>query len=88
MRRSRRGREYRQHADTAIGSGSSNPQPVLGMPHSAPLPDNVLLATRVVNGSEDLYQIDAVTGAVGKKLTNGATGPQYAIFSPDRGTIV
>ena len=73
---------------TAIGSGSSNPQPVLGMPHAAPLPDNVLLATRVVNGSEDLYQIDAVTGAVGKKLTNGATGPQYAIFSPDRGTIV
>ncbi len=73
---------------TAVGSGSSIPAPVLGLPHSAPLPDNVLLGTRIVNGSEDLYQIDTITGTVGKKLTEGATATQYPILSPDRGAIV
>ncbi|HEY4992893.1 MAG TPA: hypothetical protein VII33_12505 [Nakamurella sp.] len=54
-----------------------------------PLPSNVLLGTRVVGGSEDLYQIDTTTGAVGKKLTTGApAGPQFPILSPDRGSVV
>jgi hypothetical protein len=35
------------------------------------LPDNILLSTRSVGGIEDLYQIDATTGAVGEKLTKG-----------------
>ena len=61
---------------------------MLGLPHAAPLPDTVLLATRIENGTCDLYQIDTTTGAVGKKLTNGTPGPQFPIFSPDRGTVV
>jgi TolB protein len=48
----------------------------------------VLLGTRVAGGTEDLYQIDTVTGEVGKRLTTGATGPQFPILSPDRGSVV
>jgi len=61
---------------------------VLGLPHSAPLATTVLLATRIENGTFDLYQIDTTTGAVGKKLTNGTPGPQFPILSPDRGSVV
>jgi Tol biopolymer transport system component len=42
----------------------------------------------VVEGQEDLYQIDTTTGEVGKKLTKDATGPQFPILSPDRGSVV
>ncbi|MGZ8802403.1 MAG: TolB family protein [Mycobacterium sp.] len=61
---------------------------MLGLPHAAPLPTTVLLATRIAQGSEDLYQIDATTGALGKKLTNGGSGPQFPILSPDRGSVI
>jgi Tol biopolymer transport system component len=69
-------------------SSSSRGVAVAGLPHATPLPDNVLLGTRSANGKEDLYQIDATTGAVGQKLANGANGPQFPILSPDRGTVV
>jgi Tol biopolymer transport system component len=70
------------------GSGSASASlGVAGLPHAAPLPDNVLLGTRSTNGSQDLYQIDATTGAVGQQLTSSTSGPQYPILSPDRGTV-
>jgi Tol biopolymer transport system component len=69
-------------------SSSSRGVAVAGLPHATPLPDNILLGTRSANGTEALYQIDATTGAVGQKLTNGAKGPQFPILSPDRGTVV
>ena len=69
-------------------ASSSRGVAVAGLPHATPLPDNILLGTRSANGTEDLYQIDATTGAVGQKLTNGAKGPQFPILSPDRGTVV
>src|SRR5664279_4981211 len=75
-------------ATSSSGSASSAPVAVLGLPHSAPLPTTVLLATRIENGTADLYQIDTVTGALGKKLTNGTPGPQFPILSPDRGSVV
>jgi len=75
-------------ATSSSGSASSAPVAVLGLPHSAPLPTSVLLATRIDNGTADLYQIDTATGALGKKLTNGTPGPQFPILSPDRGSIV
>ena len=75
-------------AASGSATGSSRAIAVPGLPHATPLPDNILLGTRSVGGSEDLYQIDATTGAVGEKLTNGAHGPQFPILSPDRGTVV
>jgi len=73
---------------SSSNGGVSRPAAVPGLPHAAPLPDNILLGTRSAGGSEDLYHIDSTTGAVGEKLTNGAGGPQFAILSPDRGTVV
>ncbi|HYN71319.1 MAG TPA: hypothetical protein VES60_02370 [Nakamurella sp.] len=61
---------------------------MLGLPHAASLPTTVLLATRIANGTADMYQIDTTTGALGKKLTNGTPGPQFPILSPDRGSVV
>ncbi len=70
------------------GSTTARAAAVPGLPHATPLPDNILIGTRSANGHEDLYQIDATTGAVGQKLTNGGKGPQFPILSPDRGTVV
>jgi len=62
--------------------------PVPGLPHSTPLGNQILLGTRVVDGSKELYQIDADSGTVGQRLTSGAPGPQYPVLSPDRGSII
>jgi len=77
-------------ASSTVSSAASSSRggAVPGLPHATPLPENILLGTRSANGSEDLYQIDATSGAVGTKLTNGGKGPQFPILSPDRGTVV
>jgi hypothetical protein len=67
---------------------TSAPGPVPGLPHSAPLPEQVLIGSRSVDGSSNLYQFDAATGALGKQLTTGSPGTQFAILSPDRGSII
>lgn len=63
-----------------------------GLPRSAPLPDDVLVDSRVVDGVADLYLVDAGTGGdaggLGARLTGGLGGGQYPILSPDRATIV
>ena len=79
----------RSSAAGSSAAPTSPPAPVPGLPHSTPLPGQVLLSTRDVNGSSDLYQVDAITGAVGQKLTStGTLGPQFPILSPDRGSVV
>jgi Tol biopolymer transport system component len=67
---------------------TSAPEPVPGLPHSTPLPDQVLVGSRSVDGSSNLYQYDAATGALGQQLTTGSPGTQFAILSPDRGSII
>ena len=64
------------------------PEPVPGLPHSTPLPEQVLIGSRSVDGSSNLYQFDAATGALGKQLTTGSAGTQFAILSPDRGSVI
>ncbi|MET0865479.1 MAG: protein kinase, partial [Nakamurella sp.] len=62
--------------------------PVPGLPHSEPLPDDVLIGSRLVDGASNLYQIDAETGALGKQLTTGSPGTQFPLLSPDRGSMI
>jgi dipeptidyl aminopeptidase/acylaminoacyl peptidase len=75
-------------ADTTETVTSTRAVPVPGLPQVKPLPSNVLLGTRTVDGHEDIYQIDATTGAVGTKLTTHTTGPLVSILSPDRGSVL
>ncbi|MEP6562479.1 MAG: hypothetical protein ABJD68_15560, partial [Nakamurella sp.] len=67
---------------------SSRPAAVVGIPHVEPLADNILLVTRVLDDTADLYQIDTTTGAVGKRLTVGRSAPQLPVLSPDRGSLI
>jgi serine/threonine-protein kinase len=62
--------------------------PVPGLPHSTPLPEQVLLSSRVVDGATNLYQVDAADGVVGDQITSNAPGPAYPILSPDRGSMI
>ena len=62
--------------------------PVPGLPHSEPLPEQILLASRTINGETEMYQFDGNTGAVGAQLTKGGGGAQYPILSPDRGSVI
>jgi hypothetical protein len=62
--------------------------PVPGLPHSEPLPEQVLLASRTIGGETEMYQFDATTGAIGAQLTKGGGGAQYPILSPDRGSVI
>ena len=79
-------------AVSSPGSGSATAPgttvPVPGLPHSTPLPDQVLIGSRALNGADDLYQIDAATGAIGQRLTTGRTGAQFPVLSPDRGSMI
>ncbi|TKV60696.1 hypothetical protein FDO65_03135 [Nakamurella flava] len=74
-------------------SGSSIPAaPAAGLPRSTPLPDDVLVDSRVVDGVSDLYLVDTRTDAgtaePEARLTGGLGGGQYPILSPDRATII
>jgi serine/threonine protein kinase len=80
---------FRAPSSGASSTPTSNTSgPVPGLPHSTPLGHQILLGTRAVDGSTELYQIDADSGAVGQRLTRGAPGPQYPVLSPDRGSII
>ena len=48
----------------------------------------MLIGSRSVDGSSNLYQFDAATGQLGKQLTTGSAGTQFAIISPDRGSVI
>ena len=48
-----------------------------GLPHSTPLPEQVLISSRVVDGATNLYQVDATDGTVGAQLTTSGVGPAY-----------
>ena len=61
--------------------------PIANLPHSDPLPEQVLLASRTENGSSGLFQFDATTQDMGQLLASGG-GPQYPILSPDRGSVI
>ncbi|WP_395728756.1 protein kinase domain-containing protein [Nakamurella sp.] len=69
-------------------AAESTPGPVPGLPHSTPLPEQVLVSSRVVDGATNLYLVDAGSGAVGAQLTNSGVGPAYPILSPDRGSMI
>ena len=99
--RNRRRRQHHRIADpdprriavdrwpaSSAAASTSAPEPVPGLPHSTPLPEQVLVGSRSVDGSSNLYQFDAATGALGKQLTTGSPGTQFAILSPDRGSII
>ncbi|HEY5880031.1 MAG TPA: protein kinase [Nakamurella sp.] len=76
---------------TSTGTSSaapSSPGPVPGLPHSTPLPEPVLISSRVVDGVTNLFQVDAADGTVGAQLTTSGLGPAYPILSPDRGTMI
>ena len=75
-------------ASSSAAPSTSAPEPVPGLPQSTPLPEEVLIGSRSVEGSSNLYQFDAATGALGKQLTTGSAGTQFAILSPDRGSII
>ncbi|MEP6562991.1 MAG: hypothetical protein ABJD68_18165, partial [Nakamurella sp.] len=80
-------------APSSVVSSSAAPpptigQPVPGLPHSAPLADQVMLASRAVDGGSNLFQYDAATGALGQQLTTGSPGTQFAVLSPDRGSMI
>ena len=68
-------------------SASTGPGPVPGLPHSDPLPEEVLVAPRVVNGTPNLFLMDASTGAVGKQVTDGP-GIKNVVLSSDRGSMI
>ncbi len=77
-------------AGTSAGSsapGSAQPGPVPGLPHSDPLPEDVLVAPRVVDGETNLYLMNASSGALGKRITD-RTGTKNAVLSPDRGSMI
>jgi Tol biopolymer transport system component len=71
----------------ASPSASTGPGPVPGLPHSDPLPDEVLVAPRVVDGEANLYLMNASTGAVGQRLTD-APGLKNPVLSSDRGSMI
>jgi len=75
-------------AASSPATSSSPPGPVPGLPHSEPLTEQILLGSRTIDGSTNMYQFDATTGALGTALTAGAGGPQYPILSPDRGSVI
>lgn len=68
-------------------AGSANPGPVPGLPHSDPLPGEVLVAPRVVDGDTNLYLMDASSGAVGEQITD-RPGNKNVVLSPDRGSMI
>jgi len=75
---------------SSVGSSAATTRAgaVPGIPHSTPMPDNILITDRRVDDEVDLYQIDTTTGAVGDKMTKGVIGGQYPIISPDRGSVI
>jgi len=62
--------------------------PVPGLPHSAPIGDQVLLASRVADGMESLVQVDTVSGQIGPEVLAGTPGPQFPVLSQDRGSAI
>ncbi len=75
-------------ASSSASSTQSSPGPVPGLPHSTPLPEEVLLSSRTVDGATNLYQVDAANGSVGAQVTTTSLGAAYPILSPDRGTVI
>jgi Tol biopolymer transport system component len=75
-------------APTSSSAATTTPGPVPGLPQSTPLPEEVLLGSRAVDGSTNLYQMNGDTGSLGTALTTGAPGVQFPILSPDRGSVV
>ena len=60
----------------------------LGLPVSAPLPANQLIAPRMVNSNIDLYLIDASAGMVLSRLTTNTFQHRIPVISPDRRTVI
>ncbi|HYN71426.1 MAG TPA: protein kinase [Nakamurella sp.] len=73
---------------------SSSPAPttaataVPGLPHSTPIGDQLLLASRVANGAEGLFQVDTASGQVGQQVLTDTSGPQFSVISQDRGSLI
>ncbi len=74
-------------ASTAVSAGSTL-VPVAGLPHSAPLPAKVVVASRQYDKKFALYPIDTVTGQVGPAITKPTAYPQNPLISPERGSII
>ena len=68
-----------------VGTASG---PVAGLPHASPLGTQVVVMPQVVDGTGDLYAVDADTAETVARLTDGAGGPQAPVLSPDRGSVV
>jgi Tol biopolymer transport system component len=62
--------------------------PVAGLPHATPLGTQVVVVPQVVDGTGDLYAVDADSAETVARLTSGAGGPQAPVVSPDRGSVV
>ena len=48
----------------------------------------MLIGSRAVDGASNLFQYDAATGVLGQQLTTGSPGTQFAVLSPDRGSMI
>ena len=59
-----------------------------GLPHAAPLPDQVLVGSRTIDRSSNLTLYDAATGELGQPLTTGSPGTQFPVLSADRGSVI
>ncbi len=62
--------------------------PVAGLPHATPLPEQVLIGSRVVDDSSNMYLYNGSTGEIDQQLTSGSPGAQYPVLSPDRGSVI
>ena len=62
--------------------------PVPGLPHSTPLSDQVLVGSRTIDGSSNLYLYNGSTGELGQPLTSDSPGTQFPLLSSDRGSVI
>ena len=71
---------------TAVSTG---PTAVAGLPHSTPLPTDIIVVSRQYNGKWGLYPMNSVTGAVGPAITRTlTTGTQNPLISTERGSLI
>lgn len=78
-------------AETATASPPSTsapPQPVPGLPSSAPLSGDSMVFSWEVDRNADLYLVDVATNTLGQRLTTDPQADFAPLISPDRGSIV
>lgn len=74
-------------ANLPQSDSTTSVEPTSSFPQSDPLPENVLIAPRDVEGNVDLWLIDVDLGAVGTQLTSAQALDVAPSLSPDRRSI-